>query len=52
MDNPWPHDDWFTRLADGEPDIVQQFWEQYGAPMRRVAERQIADRTRAPCFLP
>lgn len=40
----WPHDDWFGNLADGDPDTVQQFWEQYGGPMRRVAERQIANR--------
>lgn len=46
MDSPWPQDDWFSRLADGDPEIVEQFWEQYGAPMRRVAERQIADRLR------
>ncbi|MGB7347591.1 MAG: sigma-70 family RNA polymerase sigma factor [Pirellulaceae bacterium] len=42
----WPHDDWFHNLADGDPETVQQFWDQYGGPLRRVAERQIADRLR------
>ena len=46
MDTPWPQDDWFNRLADGDPAIVRQFWEQYGDAMRRVAERQIAARLR------
>lgn len=46
MDDAWPQDDWFARLANGDPEIVQQFWDQYGDPMRRVAERQIAQRLR------
>ncbi|QDT08487.1 RNA polymerase sigma factor [Planctomycetes bacterium K23_9] len=45
-EHDWPHDDWFHQLADGDPETVQQFWEQYGGPLRRVAERQIADRLR------
>ena len=45
-DDAWPRDDWFSDLADGDPETVEQFWKQYGAPMRRVAERQIADRLR------
>ena len=46
MDNSWPQDDWFARLADGDPEIVTDFWQRYGNPMRRVAEKQIADRLR------
>ena len=43
-DDVWPRDDWFSDLADGDPETVQQFWTEYGDPMRRVAERQLADR--------
>jgi RNA polymerase sigma factor (sigma-70 family) len=39
---PWPSDDWFERLAAGDPDVVGEFWEAFGEPLRRVAERQIS----------
>lgn len=38
----WPSDDWFARLAKGEPDVVAEFWETFGEPLRRVADRQIS----------
>lgn len=38
----WPSDDWFAALAEGDPDVVSEFWQSYGAPLRRVAERQIS----------
>lgn len=41
-DNAWPTDDWFLQLADGTPEIVEEFWRTYAAPLRRVAERQIS----------
>jgi len=32
---------WLERLADGEFDAVQQFWDQYGFRMQRLAEKNI-----------
>lgn len=39
---PWPSDDWFEQLANGDPDVVAEFWETFGEPLRRVADRQIS----------
>ena len=33
---------WLADLADGESQAVEQFWDNYGDSLRRVAERQIA----------
>lgn len=33
---------WLNDLADGQPDAVHQFWDNYGPALQRVAERQIA----------
>lgn len=33
---------WLGNLADGQADAVQEFWNQYGDALQRVAERQIA----------
>ena len=41
-DKPWPSDDWFELLAQGEPEVVTEFWETFGEPLRRVAKRQIS----------
>lgn len=38
----WPNDDWFQRLAQGESEAVAEFWETFGEPLRRVAQRQIS----------
>ncbi|MEM9645091.1 MAG: sigma-70 family RNA polymerase sigma factor [Planctomycetota bacterium] len=41
-DNAWPTDDWFHELADGNPRVVEEFWQKYAGPLRRVADRQIS----------
>lgn len=38
----WPSDDWFESLAAGDPDVESEFWQSYGEPLRRVAQRQIS----------
>ena len=40
--DPWPSDDWFDALAEGDPDVETEFWNAYGEPLRRVASRQIS----------
>ena len=32
---------WLERLADGEADAVQQFWDRFGFRMQRLAEKNI-----------
>ena len=38
----WPTDDWFESLAQGDPDVEAEFWQKYGEPLQRVAQRQIS----------
>ena len=38
----WPSDDWFELLAAGDAETVEQFWNDFGEPLRRVAERQLS----------
>ncbi len=35
---------WLERLAEGEFEAVQQFWDQFGFRMQRLAERNISQK--------
>jgi len=37
-----PSNAWLERLADGEFEAVQRFWDQYGFRMQRLAEKNIS----------
>ncbi|MEM6688768.1 MAG: ECF-type sigma factor [Planctomycetota bacterium] len=33
---------WFEALAANEPQAVEEFWDQYAGPLRRLAQKQIS----------
>jgi len=40
----WPEDKWIEALAAGDSAVQQEFWQLYAGPLRRIADRQLAQR--------